>query len=360
MEIFWYIIIAVVLVIFFILDGYDFGAGIIHLFLAKTEKDKLLVSKSAGLFWDSNEVWLVAGGGMLFMAFPKFYASVFSGFYLPLILVLWLIIFRAIALEFRNQFSYQMWKDIWDKAFGISSLLLALFFGIGLGNIVRGVNLGMVENGHALHEAHYFFLPLWESSFSPLSETPGVIDWFTLIIGLISVVTLAIHGANWVILKTNSSINKQLKTVIFKLNIALALLTIISLVVWQFISPNALVNFLDKPYLIIFPLIYFTALIGLFFIKKLNKDKYGFILSSLLIVGGITSSLASLFPVVLPSTNDVNESLSIYNTSVSEYGLSVAFNWAIVGIILIVIYFIIQTRLTSGKIDKMDYGHTEH
>lgn len=140
MEVFWFIIIAIVLAVFFILDGYDFGTGIIHLFFAKTEKDKEVIAKSAGLFWDSNEVWLVAGGGMLFMAFPTFYASVFSGFYLPLIIVLWLIVFRAIGLEFRGQFNYQMWRDVWDKAFGVSSLLLALFFGIALGNIVRGVN----------------------------------------------------------------------------------------------------------------------------------------------------------------------------------------------------------------------------
>lgn len=357
MEIFWYIIIAVVLAMFFILDGYDFGTGIIHLFFAKKEKDKEVIAKSAGLFWDSNEVWLVAAGGMLFMAFPTFYASVFSGFYLPLIIVLWLIIFRAIGLEFRSQFKYQMWKDIWDASFGISSLLLALFFGIALGNIVRGVNLGGVENGVSVYEGHYFFLPLWDSSFSPLSETPGVIDWFTLIIGLISVVTLAIHGANWVILKTNSSINAKLKRIIFKLNIALTALTIFSLIIWQIVNPNSLDNFIKKPYLIVFPIIYFTGLIGLFFIKKIKKDSYAFTLSTLLIVGGITSSLASLFPVILPSVNETHEPLTIYNTAASEYGLSVALTWGIIGFILLFVYMIIQKRLMGGKVDKMDYGH---
>ncbi|WP_117880524.1 cytochrome d ubiquinol oxidase subunit II [Aureibaculum luteum] len=357
MEIFWYIIIAIVLAVFFILDGYDFGTGIIHLFFAKNEKDKEVIAKSAGLFWDSNEVWLVAGGGMLFMAFPTFYASVFSGFYLPLIIVLWLIVFRAIGLEFRSQFKYQMWKDIWDKSFGVSSLLLALFFGIALGNVVRGVNLGGVENGVSIYEGHYFFLPLWDSSFSPLSTTPGVIDWFTIIIGLISVVTLAIHGANWVILKTNSSINNKLKSIIFKLNIVLTALTIFSLMVWQIVNPSSLDNFIDKPYLIVFPLIYMTGLIGLFFIKKIKKDIYGFMLSTLLILGGITSSLASLFPVLLPSVNTINEPLTIYNTSAAEYGLSVALTWGIIGFILLFVYMIIQKRLMGGKIDKMDYGH---
>lgn len=357
MELFWYIIIALVLAIFFVLDGYDFGTGIIHLFFAKKEKDKKVIAKAAGLFWDSNEVWLVAGGGLLFMAFPTFYASVFSGFYLPLIIVLWLIIFRAIGLEFRSQFNYEMWTAIWDKAFGVSSLLLALFFGIALGNIVRGVNLGGVENGKSIYEAHYFFLPLWDSSFSPLSQHPGVIDWFTLIIGIIAVVTLAIHGATWIRLKTNASINKKLKTVIFNLTIVLLLLTLFSIIVWQVVNPNSLNNFVEKPYLIVFPIIYLIGLIGLLFIKKIKNNNHSFILSTLLIIGGITSSLASLFPVILPSTNTVNESLTIYNTATESYGLSVAFNWGIIGIILLIIYFIIQKRLLKGKIDKMDYGH---
>tara|TARA_R110002153_G_scaffold273849_1_gene445837 strand:- start:711 stop:1784 length:1074 start_codon:yes stop_codon:yes gene_type:complete len=357
METFWFIAIAIVLAVFFILDGYDFGTGIIHLFFAKTEKDKEVIAKSAGLFWDSNEVWLVAAGGLLFMAFPTFYASVFSGFYLPLIIVLWLIIFRAIGLEFRGQFHFQMWKDIWDKSFGVSSLLLALFFGIALGNVVRGVNLGGVEDGVSVYEGHYFFLPLWNSSFSPLSDHPGIIDWFTIIIGLISVVTLAIHGANWIILKTNSSINGNLKNIIFKLNIVLAALTIFSLVVWQVVNPNSLDNFMEKPYLMIFPLIYLTGLIGLFFIKKLKKDIHGFALSTLLILGGITSSLASMFPVILPSVNSVNEPLTIYNTAASNYGLSVALTWGFIGFILLIIYFIVQKRLMGGKIDHMDYGH---
>lgn len=357
MELFWFIIIAIVLAVFFILDGYDFGTGIIHLFFAKEEKDKEVIAKSAGLFWDSNEVWLVAAGGMLFMAFPTFYASVFSGFYLPLIIVLWLIVFRAIGLEFRSQFHFQMWKDIWDKAFGVASLLLALFFGIALGNIVRGVNLGGVQNGVSVYEGHYFFLPLWDSSFSPLTTHPGVIDWFTLTIGIISVITLAIHGANWVILKTNSTLNAQLKKIIFKLNWVLLALTLFSLVSWQLVNPTSLTNFIDKPYLIIFPIIYCTGLIGLFFIHRINKDIVPFIFSTLLILGGITSSLASMFPVILPSTNEINESLTIYNTTTSEYGLSVAFGWGIIGFILLFVYLIIQKRLMAGKIDHMDYGH---
>ncbi len=357
MEILWYILTALFLAIFFVLDGYDFGVGIIHLFFAKEEKDKRVIAKSAGLFWDSNEVWLVAGGGMLFMAFPLCYASVFSGFYLPLILVLWLIIFRAIGLELRSQFKYQMWRDIWDTAFGVSSLLLALFFGVALGNVARGVNLGGVENGISVYEPHYFFLPLWDGSFSPLTDHPGVIDWFTIIIGLISVVTLAIHGANWVILKTNSSINEKLKGVIFKFNIALTVLTVISLALWYVVKPTCFDNFIDKPYFLIFPLIYIIGLVGTYFIKTFKKEVTGILFSTMMIVGGITASLASLFPVLLPSINKVNPDLTIYNTGTTDLGYSIAVVWGALGVVLVVIYLIAQFRLTSGKVDDMDYGH---
>ncbi len=357
MELFWYLIIAVVLSMFFILDGYDFGTGIIHLFFAKKEKDREIITKAAGLFWDSNEVWLVAGGGMLFMAFPTFYASVFSGFYLPLIIVLWLIVFRAIGLEFRAQFKNLMWRHFWDKAFGVSSLLLALFFGISLGNIIRGVNLGGVENGVSKYATYYFFTPLWDSSFSPLSNSPGIIDWFTIIIGVISVLTLAIHGANWIILKTNSSINENLKTIIFRLNIVLLLLSFISLYIFYSINNSLFENFLETPFLIIFPVIYFVGLFGGFMVKKNKKDVYGFIFSSMLILGGISSTIASIFPVILPSTNNVNESLTIYNTASTEYSLSIGLSWGIVGFILLFVYMIIQKRMMSGKIDDFDYGH---
>ncbi|HFS66768.1 MAG TPA: cytochrome d ubiquinol oxidase subunit II [Flavobacteriia bacterium] len=357
MEIYWYLIIVFVLAVYFILDGYDFGVGIIHLFMAKDEKDKKVIAKAAGLYWDSNEVWFIAGGGLLFLAFPVLYASAFSGFYLPLIIVLWLFVFRAISLELRNHWNNNLWTSFWDFAFGISSLLLALFFGIALGNVVRGVNLGGVVNGQSIYEAHYFFLPLWNSTFSPMVESVGVIDWFTLIIGLIAVVVLAMHGAAWIILKTNSSINEKLKKVVQKLDIILIILTIVSLIAWLAVKPDALNNFFTKPYLLILPIIYFIGLLGLLLSGKIS-DKKRFLYTSLVIVGGIASSVASIFPTILPSTNNINPDLTIYNTVAHEYGLSIAIVWIFIGLALLAVYFITQHRLMKGKIDDMmDYGH---
>jgi len=356
MELFWYIVLMSMLAIYVVLDGYDFGAGIVHLFFAKNEKDKKAITNSIGPFWDANEVWLIASGGILFFAFPTLYASSFSGFYLPLIMILWLLIFRAIGLEIRGQVHNYLWEAVWDKAFGIASFLLALFFGIALGNVVRGVNLGMVENGISAHEAHYFFLPLWNPTFSPTAEHLGIIDWFTILLGIIGVVVLTIHGANWIIYKINSDLNDKLKTVIFRLNFVLLALVILSLIIWHIVEPKPFHNFMEKPWLWIFPLLTISGLFGLFRIKNFKKDVIGFIFSSMFILGSFATTAASIFPNVLPSPNTVNPSLTIYNVAADDYGLSVGIYWFVIALILLIAYVIIQYRVFKGKMDDVGYG----
>ncbi|GGW61673.1 cytochrome bd-I ubiquinol oxidase subunit 2 apoprotein [Winogradskyella epiphytica] len=356
MELFWYIVLMTMLTIYVILDGYDFGAGIIHLFFAKTEKDKKAITNAIGPFWDANEVWLIAVGGVLFFAFPTLYASSFSGFYLPLIMILWLLIFRAIGLELRGQVQNKMWEAIWDKAFGIASLLLALFFGIALGNVVRGVNLGMVTDGVSAHEPHYFFLPLWNPTFSPQAEHLGIIDWFTLLLGVIGVVALAIHGANWIIFKTNSKLNAKLKKVVFNLNFVLLALVIISLLIWHIIEPKPFHNFIQYPWLWVFPIITFIGIFGLFKVKSFQKDGKGFLFSSLFLFGGLTSTVASIFPKMLPSTNTINPDLTIYNVAAHEYGLQVGVYWFVIAAVLVAAYMVIQYKVFKGKMDDVGYG----
>lgn len=356
MELFWYIVLMTMLAVYVILDGYDFGAGIIHLFYAKSEKDKKAITNAIGPFWDANEVWLIAAGGVLFFAFPTLYASSFSGFYLPLIMILWLLIFRAIGLELRGQVHNKIWEKIWDSAFGVSSLLLALFFGIALGNVVRGVNLGMVTNGVSTQEAHYFFLPLWNPSLSPQAEHLGIIDWFTLLLGLVGVIALTIHGANWIIYKTNSSLNTKLKKTIFNLNFILLGLIIFSLLIWHIIEPKPFHNFFQNPWLWIFPLITFIGLFGLFKIKTFKKDGQGFVFSSLFLFGGLFSTVVSIFPKLLPSTNTVNPSLTLYNAAAHSYGLSVGIYWFIAAVLLVAVYMFIQYKVFKGKMDGIGYG----
>ncbi len=355
MEIFWSIVLVSMLTMFILLDGADMGAGIIHLFMAKNEKEKQSIIRAIGPFWDGNEVWLIAAGGVMFFAFPTLYASAFSGFYLPLIMVLWLLIFRAIGLEFRNQVENDLWKAAWDKAFGLASLLLTVFLGAALGNVVRGVNLGGLENGRLRHETIYFFNPLWNDSFSPLGEHPGILDWFTVTLGLVAAVTLAIHGAHWIIFKTDSPLNDRLKRMVVRLSAVLTLLIMVSLMAWMVVRPSALDNFFDHPWLWIFPLSMVTALFFMFRVPRFKNDRSGFMVSSLFIISAFASTMAALFPNLLPNTHHQFPSLTVYNAAATSYGLEVGTIWWLAAIILVVAYFFYLHKVFGGKMDDVEY-----
>lgn len=355
MEITWLIILAFMLTMYIVLDGLDFGAGIVFLFFAKKEKDKEGIIKSIGPFWDGNEVWLIAGGGVMFAMFPTLYASAFSGLYLPLILVLWMLIFRGIGLELRHLVDNKLWKQVWGAAFGMASLMLALLFGIALGNIVRGVNLGGVDNGVLSYNPAYFFTPLWSNDFSPLNDHPGVIDWFTIILGVIAVITLTIHGTNWIIFKTNLSIAGKLKKLSLQLSIVLVGMMIISFIAWLIVKPNAFYNFITTPVFWLAPVAVVVGLVGMLRVQSYKKDITAFLFSSLFIIGSFVSTLLALFPVFIPSTNDIVPDLTIYNTATTEYGMSVALGWWVPAFILVVGYFYNLHRTFKGKLDDVEY-----
>src|SRR5579864_2561337 len=151
MEPVWFVLVAVMIIAYVVLDGFDLGAGVLHLLIARTEEERRTVIRTIGPVWDGNEVWLIDGGGTLYFAFPLLYASSFSGFYLPLNMVLWLLVFRAIGIEFRKHLDHNVWRDFFDAVFSLASLLLIVLFGAAFGNVLRGVPLG---------PDHYFFVPL--------------------------------------------------------------------------------------------------------------------------------------------------------------------------------------------------------
>ncbi|MCB0649730.1 MAG: cytochrome d ubiquinol oxidase subunit II [Saprospiraceae bacterium] len=354
----WFILLVFMLSMFVILDGFDFGAGIIHLFVAKTEKEKQQAIRAIGPFWDANEVWLIAGGGVLFMAFPKYYAASFSGFYLSLIIVLWLLILRGIGMELRNLLSHQMWHTLWDKVFGMSSLLLALFFGTAMGNVIRGANLGGVAGGISKYEPHNFFLPLWNHQFSPLHQDPGVLDWFTISIGFIAALTLTIHGANWILYKTDGDLNIKLQKIVPKLLFALIPLLVLSLIEVFLIKNYIFENYAKYPVLFLFPIAGLAGLAGIFYYNKKKAHGKAFMSSAIFIMSGLASNAVGLFPKLLPSTNSINEALTIYNSGSTHYGLSVAIVWWLVAVVLVIIYFTFVHRIFRGKIDESI--HYEH
>ena len=161
----WFILVAFMLTTYVLLDGFDVGAGIIHLLVARTDTERRLNLRAIGPVWDGNEVWLIAAGGTLFFTFPLLYASSFSGFYLPLIIVLWLLIGRGVAIELRSRLPNGVWVSFWDGVFSFSSALLAIFLGAAMGNVIRGVSL---------NAQGYFFEPLW-TDFNPFSANPGIL-----------------------------------------------------------------------------------------------------------------------------------------------------------------------------------------
>ena len=200
METTWFCLVSVMIGVYVVLDGFDLGAGIVHLFIARTDAERRAVFASIGPVWDGNEVWLLAAGGTLYFAFPALYASSFSGFYLPLTIVLWLLILRGISIEFRNHVESLVWQPLWDAVFASSSALLAIFFGAALGNVVRGV---------PLDSSGEFFLPLW-TDFAAGSDA-GILDWYTILIAVAALLTLAVHGALWVALKTAGDLESRVR-----------------------------------------------------------------------------------------------------------------------------------------------------
>src|SRR5215471_20370129 len=232
----WFLLVAIMITAYVVLDGFDLGAGVLHLLIAKTDQERRTVIRTIGPVWDGNEVWLLAGGGTLFFAFPLLYASGFSGFYLPLMIVLWLLIFRGIGIELRMHLDSPVWQGFFDGCFAISSFLLTIFYGAALGNVIRGV---------PLQKDGYFFLPLWTNW--RVGPEPGVLDWYTVIAGLVALVALTLHGAHYIALKTSGDINLRSRRLASALWPLLVLLTVISLWSTLSIRPELLANYRTYP-----------------------------------------------------------------------------------------------------------------
>ncbi|HUB52369.1 MAG TPA: cytochrome d ubiquinol oxidase subunit II, partial [Terracidiphilus sp.] len=210
----WFWLVAVMIVGYVVLDGFDLGVGVLHVFLARNEEERAATLRSIGPVWDGNEVWLLAGGGTLYFAFPLLYASAFSGFYLPLMIVLWLLVLRGVSLELRNHLDLGVWRTLLDGVFGFASALLTIFYGAALANVIRGV---------PLQSSGYFFLPLW-TTWTP-GPQPGILDWYTVIGGLVALVALTLHGSLWLVLKTGGELEQRARSQVSRLWFALLALT---------------------------------------------------------------------------------------------------------------------------------------
>ena len=223
----WFWIVAVMLTAYVVLDGFDLGVGILHPILARSEQERQVMLRSIGPVWDGNEVWLLAGGGTLYFAFPLLYASAFSGFYLALMIVLWLLIMRGASVELRMHIDIGVWRSFFDGLFFFSSLLLAVFFGAALANVIRGV---------PLRADGYFFLPLWTNW--QIGPEPGILDWYTVIGGVVALVALIIHGALYLAVKTEGDLQKRARAFVGRYWILLLAITAVSLSATILVRPD--------------------------------------------------------------------------------------------------------------------------
>lgn len=247
----WFCLIAFMIAMYVLLDGFDIGAGILYLGVARTEAERRAVIGSIGPVWDGNEVWLIAGSGTLFFAFPVLYAAGLSGFYLPLMIVLWLLILRGISIEFRSLVSGPLWPPFWDSSFCISSALLAIFFGAALGNVIRGV---------PLDRQHYFFEPLW-TNFR-FGADAGILDWYTILVGVTAYLALAVHGALWVGYKCENQVAARARRVARVASWGVLLFTSVVTAVTFRIQSQILANLTRHYWGFLFPIIALAGLYG--------------------------------------------------------------------------------------------------
>ena len=346
METLWFCLVAVMIALYVMLDGFDLGAGVVHLLVAKTEPERRQVIASIGPVWDGHEVWLLAAGGTLYFAFPLLYASSFSGFYLPLMMVLWLLILRGIGLELRNHVDAPLWKSFWDATFALGSTLLAIFFGAALGNVVRGVPLN--------HDG-YFFLALW-TNFLPGKE-PGILDWYTVTIGVAALLTLTMHGSLWIALKTAGEVQARAKKIARLSWYGVALFTIVVTALSFLVQPHLPENFSKYTWGYIFPMLALAGLIGVRLWDSKQTELLTFFASCAYICGMLTSAAFGVYPYVLPSNGDPSLGLTVYNTAAPHYGLVIGLRWFIPGMLLVSGYFFLVYRHFAGKV-QIDEGKT--
>ena len=346
METVWFILVALMLTAYVVLDGFDLGAGIINLLVARTHDERRLVLRAIGPVWDGNEVWLLAAGGALFFAFPLLYASSFSGFYLPLMMVLWLLMLRGVGIELRSHVQDPLWWSFFDFVFSAASLLLAIFFGAAIGNVVRGVPLD--ANG-------YFFEPLWTDFRT--GTNPGILDWYTILTGLLALVTLTVHGAHYIALKTEGALHERSQRVALNAWWLLVLMTLASLAATLYVRPQVLDNFRTRPWGWIIPLVVLVSLpLMRRFVAK-GQFLAAFFSSTAFISAMLGGAAFAMYPYLLPASTNPAYSLTIYNAKTGAYSLSVGLIWWIFGVLLAIAYFTFLYRSFRGKVQLDQEGY---
>ncbi len=342
----WFTIVVLMFAAYVVLDGFDFGAGILHLLIAKNDLERRTVLASIGPLWDGNEVWLLAGGGVLVYAFPRVYAAAFSGYYLALMMVLWLLILRGIAIEVRSHQEGPLWRSFWDGTFAFASTLMAIILGAALGTVLRGVPLDVTG---------YFTGPLF-TDFR-VGAHPGILDWYTILVGVFALVALAAHGAAFLIYKTEGMVRERTRRLATPLWTMLAVLLVPITAATARVQPQLYAHLISRPWTILLVISITASLVGVFVGLRRRAELPTFLASALFLVSMLGTAAAGYYPTCLISTLSPAYSLNTANASAGSLSLHVGLYWWPVALFLAVGYFIYLYYSFRGKIDLSADGH---
>jgi cytochrome bd ubiquinol oxidase subunit II len=335
----WYGVVSFMLIIYIVLDGRNFGAGMLHWFVARTPEERRQVIAAIGPLWSWHEVWLVGFGGTLVAIFPRLMASAFAGYYLALFLILWCLILRGISIEVGGHINDRLWQTYWDFIFVFSNFLLAILFGAAAGNVARGVPLDAQGN----------FSMAFFTDFNVRGYV-GLLDWYTVSIAVLATMVLAAHGATYLTLKTEGPVQDRSEKYAKYLWIALVPFSLIILVESRIVRPDLPGRALSNPFWWLGLVVTVASIIALVSGLTGRSERRAFLGSNFLIIGLLATGAAAIFPVMLHSTLAPEHSLTAYAVASSPGTLRLASFWWPVGFTLAVFYFIYISRRYAGKV----------
>jgi len=335
----WYAVVSFMLIAYVILDGRNFGAGMLHWFVARTPEERRQVIAAIGPLWSWHEVWLVGFGGTLVAVFPRLMASAFSGYYLALILILWSLILRGVSIEVGGHINDRLWQGFWDFVFVFSNLLLAILFGAAAGNLARGVPLDAQGN----------FSMSFFTDFG-VHGNVGLLDWYTVSVAVFAVVLLAAHGATYLALKTEGPVHDRSAKCANYLWVAVVPLFVLISVESFFVRPDVPGRAVHNPLCWIGLLVTLISTAMLISGLSTRSEIRAFLASNFFIVGVLATGGSAIFPVMLHSTLAPENSLSAYSIAANHTALVAAAIWWPIGLALAIGYFIFISPRYTGKV----------
>ena len=334
----WFWLVVALLTLYAVLDGFDLGAGAVHLFVAKTDTERRTVLSAIGPYWDGNEVWLLAAGGALMLAFPPVMAAGFSGFYLAMYMVVWTLTLRGIAIEFRSHVNDGLWRAFWDVVFSASSALMPLLLGAAVGNVVRGV---------PIDETGYFNIPLF-TDFTTKNPV-GVLDWYTTLMGAFVLSTLVGHGALFLAWKTTDDVQARAVRIAAVAWPATGLLACSSTLATAHVNSELFARLSRAPLAWFNVALFVSGYLVVLWSLSRRRYRLAFGGSAGFVAGILGATAACVFPVMLRSSLRAEYSLTAYNASSSAYGLRTGLWWLWLGFPLALLYVAFLFRIHRGK-----------